>query len=415
MPLTDVLGVRSLLVFCLLLPLAGCLGSAEKASPRIEGFTAIYERDGEPVSILVLDGPHDRLGPDLDMRPAYRLRLEGIPADPLWSRDADYIDGAGQLVRRNGCSIFSDHCERYSVKWKPTFVGGYDLPVHGAFWPFSESPNLTKSWRGDTLVIERVTPGGTMSCWMYEGMKPVPVRSCDGEVKLTSYESFDLAAIAPWPSESANPARGPAKNELFPGADQDLQGFGFSPLDALAALKLNSAQAASKLDAGGCVLTTLLGHGSGGFGIGFPNSLLERPVANISFTVQDDATSRVKYTLTWVEDHVGTKRFSTRVHENSPDRQGGPSCSELKAAPWPAIGADDFLADMVSRFGPICGGIGCFEVSRQPAFLAPTQHVRYKYDGLGWGGAGMYFDADAGLFGHASYIGPNDLEPEQNT
>lgn len=413
----------------LLLPaLAGCVEGLEKtwdgearAAPRIEGFTATYEKAGKAVLRLSLDGPHDRLGADLVMRPAYRVVAKRLDADPRsdWdARDADYFDGLGRRVRSDGCSIHSWSCERWSAHWRSTFVAGADVGLHGAFWPFSDSPSLNRSWRGETLIIGHQGPIFDGLCWEYEGTKPVPVRSCDGETRLATYERHELAPIPPWPDVPARPATGPHANELFPGADVDLQGHGFTTLEALAWLRANSAEAAGKLSAGGCIVTTLFGHGSGGFGPGPMTSLFETPVANTSFTVQDATGARTKYTVIWVEDRSGiaaSRHFSSTVNVNDPDRQGGPTCDDLRSAPWPQVSAQEYLAIMEGRFGKAAED--AFEVTWQPRGLSPGNPLKYAYSGSEvpyWGGAAMVFDATRGAMQHASYLGPNDLEADEN-
>lgn len=395
----------------------------EPAAPRLEGFVATYTEDGEPFVRLAFDGPHDRHDADLTLRPAYRLKVESLPDAQAWAlREADYFDGDLQKVRSDGCGIISvgsdPICERHSVQWRHTLVGGFEVSPFGAFWSFADSADLQRRWDGDTLVVENGRQSWGNSCWVYEGTKPIPVRSCDGKIRLASYERTPLPVIAPWPAEPQRPAAGPHSNPLFPGAELDLQGHGFTSLAALDALTATSTEARAKLERGGCVVTTLFGRGSGGFGTDpVTNQLESAPMAHTSFTLQEgDGTGRVKYTLRWVEDRLtGERRFSQTVDTNSPDHQGGPTCSEARAMPWPAVPLGEFLSFAEARFGP--HGEGSVEVSRQPHFLIAGGPLHYTFLGTAegsWGGAGFYFDSGAGRLVHSSYISDHDLEPEQN-
>lgn len=407
--------MRAFFLGLLLMPFAGCLGTAGDATPRAEGFVATYSKDGEPYVTLRLDGPHDRYDVDLVLRPAYRLRIESLDGSgPAWeSRNAEYFDGAWRKVRDDGCSISSTECERYSVQWRSTAVEGFDVSLTGALWPFSDSSSLLRSSRDGTLIIEHAQQSLSDHCYEYKGDRPVPVRRCDGSIVLTSYMRVDLPAIPPWPDAPTRRGAGPPANELFPGAEADLQGHGFTTLEALAALKLNSPEAAERLQDGGCVVTTLFGHGSGGFGEPFPGNLLNKPLANVSFTVQEaSGSSRTKYTVQWVEDSTGTRRFSMTVNANSPDEQGGPACDDVRARPWPAVGVGEFLRALAPAFGPaVPEGLA---MTHQPSPLIRDQGLHYVFGGLPWGGAAIHFNATAGRFTYASYIGPNDLEPMQN-
>ncbi len=383
---------------------------------------ATYEQDGEPAWRLTMDGPHPRMGMDLLHRPAYRLKAERLYGDGNWDhRDASYFDGRGQLVRADMCVESLGTCYRWSVAWRGMFFAGYEAEAHGALWPFSDSESLKRSWRGTTLVIDHTGPVFDEFCFEYEGRLPVPVRSCDGSIRLASYESQELQPIEAWPDASARIAAGTGSNELFPGAEMDLQGHGFTTLQALEALRVNSAEAAATLLAGGCVLTTLFGHGSGGFGNGLSlaGRAFERPLANTSFTLQNLEGGQTKHTVTWVEDLAsGEHRFSREIAVNEPDLKGGPQCGGEFEPAWPAIRADEFLALMAARFGQ--AGEEGFFVTRQSTFLGPAASLKYSYDGTHernrpcWCGAAMTLDADQGRMVYAQYISDNDLEPDEN-
>lgn len=404
--------MRLAFVLGLLIPLAGCLDDAPPAT-RIEAFRATYELEDGSQFTLVLDGPFDRVGSDLVQRPAYRLRTEPTDPDSWDAKEAQHLDGTLRLVRDEGCGIFYGTadgivCERTSVHWLGDFVPGFDLTLTGAFWPLLDHPDLAVSWRGTTQIIQRDD-----FCYEYEAGKPVPVRNCAGELRLVAYDAAPLPEIPAWPDQSSRPAAGPRANELFPGAESDLQGFGYTPLDALAALRSNSAEAAGKLAGGGCVVTTLLGHGSGGFGGPLVVSNLETPLSNTSFTVQQaDGTGRVKYTVRWVRDALGQERFSTQVDTNLPDAQGGPTCPELAAQPWPSIPVQDFLAFSRSLGKP---NVDDLQVSAQPEFLAQGTNLHYGFMAFGdWGLQHAFFDAVQGRMVYLSLGGAKAVEPEQN-
>lgn len=405
-------GIRLSLALGLLFTLAGCLDGATPAT-RVEAFRATYELEDGSQFTLVLDGPFDRIGSDLVLRPAYRLRVE--PTDPeAWdAKEAQHLDGALRLVRDEGCGIFYSTetgivCERTTVHWLGDFAPGFDLTRTGAFWPVLDHPDLSIQRHGATRTIAL---GDT--CYEYEAGKPVPARTCDGNVRLVAYEASPLPAIAAWPEDSARPAAGPRQNELFPGADLDLQGFGYTSLEALAALRANSAEAANKLDAGGCVVTTLFGRGSGGFGASVLANNLETPLANTSFTVQQaDGSGRMKYTVRWVRDGLGQERFSNEVSANSPDEQGGPTCAELARQPWPAISAQDFLALSRSLGNPTAHDL---QVGAQPEFLFEGTNLHYGFMvGGEWGLQHLFLDAVEGRIVYASVGGAKAVEPEQN-
>lgn len=404
--------MRAVWPVLLLLPLAGCL-DGDPESTRIEAFRATYEEEGGSRYTLVLDGPFDRLGSDLVLRPAYRLRIEPTDPDAWDAKEAQHLDGDLRLVRDEGCGVFYSTetgivCERTSVRWLGGFLPGFEATRTGAFWPLLNHPGFVSSQQGATLTIQF-----DETCYEYEGGVPVPVRSCNGDLRLVSYESTALSPIPPWPNESSRPAQGPRENALFPGAELDLQGFGYTTLEAFAALRANSLEAAGKLDGDGCVVTTRFGHGSGGFGGPVLISNFETPLSYTSFTLQEaDGTGRVKYTVRWVRDGLGQERFSSQVDANRPDDQGGPTCAELAAQPWPAIGVQDFLAFSRALGNPTAEDL---QVSAQPEFLARGTNLHYGFMvGGDWGLQHIFLDAVQGRLVYLSLGGAKSLEPEQN-
>jgi hypothetical protein len=334
------------------------------------------------------------------------------------SQSYQTIDGSLRVVRESACAEYGRTCEVTSVAW-PGWLGRQDLPWAGIFWPLLNDSRIVRSYEGSSLALSNQEAPGFR--YLYHDREAVPYagqRLENGTWKQASQRTLfqvgdPIDPASTWPANPARPAQGARQNDLFPGAEVDLLGHGFTTLQALDALRQNDATAANQLSSGGCVVATLFGEGSGGFS-GDPTNVGGQELAAVSFTIQQTQTM-TKYTVHWTRNALGLEGFSRQVDQNEPDdwypRSGkAPTCEAVAQAPWPAVSMQEFVQLMTSLGAP---DLTSMSVTYLPDYLLDSPALKYA-TGFVESGPTAAFDAEAGRLSDLRLHGSADVDAKQN-
>jgi hypothetical protein len=268
--------------------LAGCAQAPSPPAFVPEAFEAVMEYDlpwGNRVGrIHVSLSPTTSLAADLALRPAYELRhgypssgdAPGSPGVPGTFRAT--LDGSLWQVRLDACPAQEgEPCEGHRLQYheprEPPL--GYGLPL--LVPPGSEG--RTDHADGSVAINgHRYAPGRLLPDVLDASGEEGP-----GSFRLVEYRAgAPLAPIPPWPAPPEPLPNETAAWAMFPGEDRDLFGAGWTPLEALEALR-RDPEAAAILDGGGCVVRFDAAHRPR---VG-PLAGLQRDQAAAGFLLQD--------------------------------------------------------------------------------------------------------------------------------
>ncbi|HUR25675.1 MAG TPA: hypothetical protein VM327_06660 [Candidatus Thermoplasmatota archaeon] len=353
------------------LAVAGCAAPHPVATAAPEAFTAVYEYqlswgDRHGFVNVTLAGPVNALARDFETHPAYVFTWEFPSSDlgPVPHALSHYeavLDATLQVVRTRTCLAADDRpCDTRSTTWPDSGHSGlfqYGLPTTMP----PGSPGRTDHEDGSVDI---------------DGMHYAPHRLVPDFIDLTStagpewlrlteyHAGASLPPIGVWPSLPALLANETASWTMFPGDGDDLFGAGWTPLDALAAVR-QDPEAAAILAEGGCVVGFDAQHRHDGSATA---GALRRDGAYVDFLLQDRQGATTRWSLS--RNNGLTSIAGTGWSE--PERSEGwpfPSkrgCEEMATGPAPRLDARQAL-DATSRFVTLEDRDLHFSVTRQPS------------------------------------------------
>lgn len=299
----------------------GCTeGTAPTTPIEARAFVAEVEWRTHRLS-LTLDGPWPYLAADGTELLGYRLQTLPLEEGDQWLATTEWFDADLRLVRRDV------HCG---------WAGGADCSVELRSWiDLQEPPHFWRPYSGNLSGPHGIGWADLQGTVYVRDGAMLPVGEPDDlgrSFRRLSYAEGDVLAGAD-KTPVLPPTEGPWPNPMFPGADTDFLRLGFTPLEALDALKLQRPDVAVSLATGGCV-TGFKARTPDLVGSTLPGE------ASVFIAVTKDDTSRL-YQFTAVR--AGPSRVFTPVGEREVQRPGTASCSELQQSPWPPLDATGMM------------------------------------------------------------------------